>query len=266
MNLPERDELLMAYLDGEMSAAEAASFSAALTDAERGRAEAETRLESALAKRLALGPACPEETWGGVLKQLDAARPARPWWNLSRPLRIAAALLLATGAWGVTGYMYRAQILRALSVQPASPYVMTAQTIEDLTAHALVGGSPEEIQRFLDKEQIGVRLVQEWEQSPHGRRIDLKGAGLEQYGDIGMPAIYFECCGQPAKIYFVHNCHAEPERCARYGLTDICDSKQIGQFTAIVVAKHHHAGRALGLFGPKARSASNDRSVSGSRG
>lgn len=266
MNLPERDELWMAYLDGEMSVAEAASFSASLTDAEQGRAEAEIRLESALAKRLAVGPACPEETWAGVLKQLESARPAGPWWHLSRPLRIAAALLLATGAWGVTGYMYRAQILRALSVQPASPYVMTAQKIEELTAHALVGGSPEEIQRFLDKEQIGVKLVEEWEHSPHGRRIDLKGAALEQYGDIGMPAIYFECCGQPAKVYFVHNCHAEPERCARYGQTDICDSKQIGQFTAVVVAKHHHAGRALSLFGPKSHSASVEFPAARSRG
>ena len=96
MAMHDKDELWMSYLDGEMSASEAAAFAAGLSDAERARAEGEVRLEAALAARLGAGPACPEATWSAVLAQMDT-RPRRSWWHVNRPLRLAAAIALTAG-------------------------------------------------------------------------------------------------------------------------------------------------------------------------
>lgn len=242
--LPERDELWMAYLDGEMSAAEAAAFDATLSDAERGRAESEVRLEAALACRIVGECRCPDALWNDLVTSLGAKR--RPaWWHVERPWRLAAAAVLALGVWGSIFTMNYSNIFPPA---PDSPLVMKAQKPEDLLPEVTVKGGTNEVQKFLDDQKLGVVMHAFNDiQATSDHTLALLGAGVETYGGMSVPVVYFDCCHEPAKVVLLHNCRSGTS-CWKDPAYDVCNTKPIGQFVAVAVSKHRHASRLLRLF------------------
>lgn len=242
--LPERDELWMAYLDGEMSAAEAAAFDASLSEADRGRAQLEMRLEAALAARLSAPCPCPEATWQATLAQLKASKP-RSWWHVERPWQLAAAAMLAIGAWGATLAMNYDGLFVST---PDSPLAMQRVSVDQLAKNVTVKGDVDAVQAFLNENKLGVQLhAVDDKGSKVGHKLSLLGAGMETHGGMSVPVVYFDCCGEPAKVVLMHSCNRD----AGSPAYDICDAKQVGEFSAIAVSKHHHASRTLALFDKK---------------
>lgn len=257
--LPERDELWMAYLDGELSAAEAAAFAASLSDGERALSESEVRLESALAERLGTGETCPPAVWDGLMAQLEQAS-RRPWWKRDTPLRVAAVAVLAVGAWAAAiGLNY--DKIRPASAMAAAPLLsMDCGDSAALVAQAEVKGGPEAVQAFLDQNKVPVRIQEIRISSDHGpgegplhkaHGPRVLGAGIEHYGAVDVPAVYVECCGRPVKVVFVHTCGKGKGRGERRCKDpDVVASERYGSYVAFVVTKHRHGQRVLSLFAP----------------
>ncbi len=247
-SLPERDELWMAYLDGEMSAAEAAAFVASLGPAERLLTESETRLEAALAAKLSAGPTCPDEAWEQTLALLQAHAAPRPR-RVERPLRLAAVAVVALAAW-IAAFAMNRDGLFAADAATSPSLALNASTIEDMLASAEVRGGQAEVQAFLDQYRLPVALLGQGAASPSKKKsAQLLGAGLERYGAVDVPVIYAACCGKPVKIVFVHTCGgAKTGHCKD---PDVVKSKRIGDFMAFVVTQHGHGAGVLALLNEK---------------
>lgn len=249
-SLPERDELWMAYLDGELSAAEAAAFVSNLGASERALTESETRLEAALAARLATGPACPEGTWDQTLALLKGHAAPRPWWRVERPLRVAAIALIALSAWAAAIAM-NYQSLFAATSDTSPSFALNIATIDDMLAHAEVRGGQDEVQAFLDQNRLPVsfNIPKPADAAIKSKVPQLLGAGLERYGAVDVPVVYAACCGKPVKVVFVHTCgHTKFGHCSQPG---VVNSKRIGDFIAFVVTQHQHAAGLLALLTEK---------------
>lgn len=247
-SLPERDELWMAYLDGEMSAAEAAAFVSGLGPAERALSEGEARLEASFAARLSAGPSCPVETWEQTLALLQGHAAPRRWWQLERPLRVAAVAVVALSAWAAAIAFNYDRLFAAEGTAPS--LALSAASIDDMLARAEVRGGPPEVQAFLDQYRLPVSLKMP-ESSPMNmsKVPQMLGAGLERYGAVDVPVVYAACCGKPVKIVFVHTCgRAKLGHCKD---PDVVNSKRIGDFIAFVVTQHHHAEGVLALLNEK---------------
>lgn len=190
----DRDSLLSAYLDGELSAAEASLFDSSLTQEERGRLAAEMRLESAMAEALCKNAECPAAVWERVKGQVAAAaKPlhaprSRKWFNMG--LAAAASLVLALAA----AYVF---------LQQAAPPFLTVanDSIEQYEASAETSGDPEAIQGYLDARNMGL-TVANWAHGHggHGSKTDLIGVREELYRGEPVVELLVECCGKPLKI------------------------------------------------------------------
>lgn len=248
----ERVDLWMAYLDGEMSASEAAAFDGTLSEVERGRAQGELRLEAALALRLSAPVVCPPATWGEVLEKIKGGK-RRPWWQTQQPMRLAAAALVLLSAWGAALYVnrdaVRGQLARYGLVAP-SPFYMGAASVAEMVALATVPAEAAEVQAFLDQAHVGTSLhASEMKQTSGRRTLVLRGAGMEAYGAGQAPVVYFECCGEPAKVIFLPKTQAgSGAEVLDEGTMDIIAAKEMGEYKAFVVSKHLHATRLLKLF------------------
>lgn len=250
--LPERDELWMAYLDGEMSAMEAAAFDATLNDSERAAAEMEIRVETALGARISAPVPCPGDVWADLKAKVGARAPRhRRWYDGG--WRVAAAALFAVGAWGSMLSINYPKLFRA---RPQTPFVMQADTMLDLVSYASVNGDVSSVQQFLDAHHLDLSIHESTRRIFRpGMETRLRGAGIETFDDVDVPVIYFECCRQPVKVVLMHASHGGS--CHKKQL-DICGSKAVGQFEIIAVSRHRHAERVLELFDEKARQASED--------
>ena len=108
----EKERLWSAYLDGELTAAEAAAYEESLTDDERTRLALEKQVEAHLAERLSRAVACPDGVWNRLKAEMvgPATASRSPLWNRwIMVLGAAAAIVLVTtvfiilGSWTV-GY------------------------------------------------------------------------------------------------------------------------------------------------------------------
>ena len=66
-----------AYLDGELSASEAADFEANLDDRERQLLASEMSFESAFAEKLGMDATCPDQVWENTRALIEAKRAPR---------------------------------------------------------------------------------------------------------------------------------------------------------------------------------------------
>lgn len=249
--LPEREELWMAYLDGEMTAAEAAAFVASLEPGERALSESETRLEAALASRLTAGPACPDATWEQTLALLHGHTAPRQWWRVERPLRAVAIFIVAVAAWAAAFGLNYDRIFAQANGSAANPMLaLAANSLDEMLASAEVRGGQAEIQAFLDENRIPVALYTEGnDEHGHPRKAQLLGAGLERYGAVDVPVIYAACCGKPVKVVFLHACgRAKSGHCKD---PDVVKSKRVGDFMAFIVTQHKHGAGILAMLDEK---------------
>ena len=190
----DRESLLSAYLDGELSAAEASRFDSSLTPEERGRLAAEMRLESAMAEALCKNAECPAAVWDRVKGQVAAAgRPShtgvsRKWVNLG--LASAASLLLVLAA-AFAFSQQRIPAFLTVANDSVENYEESSETSDNLDA----------IQGYLDAHRLGL-TVANWQHGHggHGSKTDLIGAREEMYHGEPVVELLVECCGEPLKI------------------------------------------------------------------
>lgn len=247
------EQLAAAYLDGELSAAEAAEFDNTLTPQEKAGLAAEMTFERAIGERLARGAACPDDLWnrtlaaaGGQAAPVVAFRPRRMW-------RYAVPALAAGLAIGVAG-------LLGLYAGVGGPSVLAmdkSTTIAKLQAQVeLDGHDLESVNAFFKEHGFNIAMTKTEARAPgdhhHSRREMLGVRPTTNHGDDVME-LMFECCGRPLKVV-VAKAGSETAREIGEAMAagQIQESRHVGDYVAALVGRHDSQGLLMVLTDPSA--------------
>jgi hypothetical protein len=228
------DALWVAYLDGQMSAAEATAFDSSLSPADRERLAAELRLEAGIAERLAQGPGCPEALWRRLQLDVRNRRPRRRRWPLAAAATLAAGIAVAAAIslGGLTGGQPAQADPPVLAINDA--------TLEAFAAHALTPATRADTERYLLDHGIHLALADYRDANPQSRHeVRLLGAckGNCKFGSLF--EVLYSCCGQPVKIAVARKDSggarmiAKARKCG-----EVQAIEEIGEYVVAVIGKH----------------------------
>ena len=215
-----------AYLDGELSAAEAAELEVGLSTSERGRLAGEVRFENALGECLRTGD-CPPPLWSAVRSRLQtsAPRPGRPFWRRTVPGWAAAlaVCLVVAGVYGVYAVVGR-------------PHAVTFLAAND--AEAVDVGAPE-TEAFLVDHGLRVALQPVRTLEGHARHAELIGAREMDYDGERVVCVVYVCCGKPVNL-IVAPLGGAADRALQDAFVNGCvqATRHVGNTVAAVVGRH----------------------------
>ena len=228
----QRDNMWSAYMDGELSARDAAEFDESLTAEERETLAGEMRLERDLAEVLSRDAACPDDVWERTKQRLaekadePVARPklaTRPW---ARPLALAAAILLTVAWWMGRG--------------TAEPEFLTLaeHTVMALKAtNELDGTALSDLNAYLEAHDVDVALKP---MGSGGHPRMLLGVREAHYGDEEVIEVLFNCCDKPLKVVLIpQGGMAAQEAGGALGTGHVQAIQPVGSFVAALVGDHH---------------------------
>lgn len=252
----EFNEQWSAYLDGELSDAEARAFEQSLDESARERLQQEKAVEDALTERLAAPVSCPDEVWSAIKAQAEALdtanadpgnvvafdpRARRPLWYAAS---VAAAVLVA---------FTLASLFQTPPTVENDAVVMAAASIEELAAGSEVEGGRENVERFLRERGIELALAEEDTMPIASLHHDIEIVGAREEHVNGKPVkeVLFACCGYPIKLLTAKR--GTPEAAALIAAAerddnDIQEVREVGGYVTAAVG-HHHAPDLLDVFG-----------------
>jgi len=225
-----------AYLDGELSASEAAEFDQSLSPEEKDLLQGEVRFERALGEFLGRGGACPEEVWQRTATALPKPGTANPWWMPTRQAGVflaAAAVLLI-----VAGPMYQRYF--------ATPefLLMNERSTRDVRGVLDVySDDVSEINEFLHSHGVALTLDRRPQPGNERHVAKLMGASEELYRDERVTEVLYECCGKPIKVIIApkDGVAAEAVRKA-IKRNAVRDYRTVGDYVAVTVSSHPSRG------------------------
>jgi len=227
-----------AYLDGELTAAEAAEFEASLSPQERERLAAELRFERAMAERLRQEGECPNAVWKNTRRMIArsqrSAAPTRRWYWGGASLAAAAAIAFMLAAFGpsVTSPDNRGPILAASSV-------------DEMTAVSEIGPGHENAAAFFQANNIPMGLYKESAleamPGPH-YAIRIVGARRDRLAGEPITELMMSCCGRPVRIIVAERGSKAAKRlgdaAGEKDTNDIQAIRIVNGYLTAVVAKH----------------------------
>ncbi len=196
------EKLVTAYLDGELSAAEAAELDQSLTPEHKANLAAEIRFERSIGERLTRGAKCPDDLWQRTLAAVEAkAAPVvvefKPRPNYWKYATVAMAAMLAITTLG---------LVAKFNTSTTAPSMFTMQkgtTIELLAAQAELRGHDTAAVNAYFKEH-GVKLAMTSADmtipGDHHTPRELLGMRPATNGDDTVMEMMFNCCGRPLKV------------------------------------------------------------------
>lgn len=247
------DKLATAYLDGELSAAEAAEFDTSLTPQQKHNLAAEMKFERAIGERLSRGAACPDDLWKKTLAAIDEKtspvvefRPRRTW--MYAVTAMAAALAI-----GVAGLLVN---FNAANRGPSILAMEKGTTIEALQAQAeLKGHDTESVNAFFKEHGFNLAMTTADVQIPgdhHTPRV-LLGMKPTNYRGDDVMELMFNCCGRPLKVVVAKTgSKTANEIGAAMAAGQLQESRHVGEYVAALVGKHEIHGLLTYLTEPKA--------------
>lgn len=234
--MKERDHMLSAYLDGELTAAEAAEFDKTLTPEERTRLESELQFEKGLGEVLSRDARCPEALWRRIQLQArnQSASPPRRRTHVTRWVgsvgAIAAALLLA--------------FLIAQSMGNEAPFLRVAEaSVNELSAQSEVPLEDlDAVQAFIDARNFHIDLRSRSVIS-HDLRHDIHLLGVceDTFKKERLVRILFDCCGYPVVLVVAKEDGAvadELRRALAKGAGEVQSARVFNGCLAAVVGSH----------------------------
>lgn len=237
------EKLVTAYLDGELSAAEAAELDKSLTPENKANLAGEIKLERAIGERLSRGAKCPDDLWQRTMAAVEERasvvefKPRRKWMYAATAL---AAMLALTMAGLLINYN---------SAPRASILAMEkGTTIEMLQAQAeLQGHDTDAVNAFLKEHGFNLAMITADVQIPgdhHTPRVLLGMRPATNRGEDVMELL-FNCCGRPLKVVVAKK-GGETAREIGDAMADgrIQSSRRVGDYVTALVGRHE----ALGLL------------------
>lgn len=233
----QRENLWSAYLDGELSASEAAEFDQSLTAVEKERLQGEVRFERALGDILSRGGSCPDDVWtrttAAISKRGGRVTRRTPFWQLGA-MAAAAVVALSAGAAVYQSYF-------------ATPEFLCEHSMGDVLAELnLPSSDVGEVNDFLHSHGVSLTLNAAT-QGVRGRRGHhtpaLVGATEAEYHGERVTEVMYECCGKPVKVVIATKngsaANAVRKAIERDGVTDF---RSIGDYIAVTVGTHPSRG------------------------
>ncbi|GMU94455.1 MAG: hypothetical protein AMXMBFR4_35130 [Candidatus Hydrogenedentota bacterium] len=235
----QREKLWLAYLDGELGAAEAAEFDQSLSQVEKEQLGAEIRLERGMAETLTRGGACPDDVWNRTLAALERRRagnievlPAPKWmYGLTA---VAAALAVV-----MTGIVFR------MYTQPPSVLVLSEASVLQLAEKSdLKANTVEDVNAYLKDHGFDIALTSlDTESGVRHHERDFLGVHTAKNQGEDVIEMLFACCGKPIKVVIAR----AGGRTAREMGSFLADgkiqaSRPVGDYVAAVVGRHKAAG------------------------
>ncbi|GMV99459.1 MAG: hypothetical protein AMXMBFR84_05980 [Candidatus Hydrogenedentota bacterium] len=250
--ITREDKLWSAYLDGELSASEASEFDQTLTPAARERLSREMRFEKCIADSLSTGVRCPDDAWQRISESVLAQTPKKAkrkamdwvWYGVTA---LAASLAIAVGLeinnWRNT---------------PPDFLQLKADRVEDLQLQVAYETSDvEELSRFLKSNNVALSMEDPSVHSPRRHPRIIYGAREATYRGEEVMEVFFECCGQPAKIVVVPKGGAAAQAIGRAVANGkVKDAKPVGNFVAAIVSNHGGSAGMLEMLTPETEMAS----------
>ncbi|MBI2440163.1 MAG: hypothetical protein HYV35_02210 [Lentisphaerae bacterium] len=241
------ENLWSAYLDGEMSAAEAADFDKSLSPADRERFSTEMRFERSLAGVLINNVECPQNLWKRIETDISRRREGR---FRPRILTGRAALAIAAAAAILVG-----GVILHLNRRPPRNIFTVPASVAALAAEAEAPADLEQVRNFLAQHGFNIALHSvATMQEPRGHKIVMLGArATRRAGDLTVELLY-ECCGEPVRVII-----AREDSQTAHGIRlaqahgAVQAARNIGGYRAAVVSRHA-AGQLLDLLAESERS------------
>lgn len=183
----QTDNLIMGYMDGELSIGEVAEVDANFSEAERIRMQSEIKFESKLLDTLGT-KLCPDELWSKTLKMLHAENAssssrANIIRFVSRPvvwLAMAASVAIMLGSFQVT--------------RGSSEHFNQVTTVAALNSQV----SQLPVNKLLEDNSIALALAAVSGDRMHNIEI-LGGHNCEINGEM-VTVVNFSCCGKPLRV------------------------------------------------------------------
>ena len=179
------DRMWSAYIDAELSITELEKFESELSNDQLEQLKREKDFEKQMSSVLKKGVKCPDDLWRSICEQIEEEEnipSRRKWVVMVTSLAAAAAVVLA---------FFRPT--EAMSLQPLS--------IAQLETSRLVENDLVKVNAFLAKKNIPFKLL-EFNKKVHHTK-SLIGAGVEEISGEKVTTLFFECCGEPVKVYML---------------------------------------------------------------
>lgn len=239
----QHEKLVTAYLDGELSAAEAAELDKSLTPGEKTNLSSEIRLERAIGERLSRGAVCPDEVWQRTLaaieKQTSPVQRFAPRGSWVYGATALAAMLALTAA----GLFLNARLTNSGPSVLAIAKGTTVQMLQDETTFRNM--DTESVNAYFKEHGFKVAMTNADVQIPgdhHTPRVLLGLRPVANHGDDVME-LMFNCCDRPLKVVVAKM----GSRTAReigdlMAEGKIQESRRVGGYVAALVGKHETHG------------------------
>lgn len=240
---PNKENLWSAYIDGELSAAEASAFDQSLSPDERARLAAEMQFENKIAEALTSDVSCPDALWKRVEGELSAAKVRSKHFN-RRVMLYSSAAVAATLIVSMSYFMS--------SVQAVPEFMRVATCVDELNQLSEVS-SPDGIEDLLHRCGIALDLnmpsPDTWAPVHH---VHLLGARHVEYQGSPVVVLMFECCRQPVSVVLAKRKTAAATCIGNAVATgNVQVSRPMGIYVAAVFSNHHDADEALKFVGAK---------------
>lgn len=227
----EREKLWSAYLDGELSASEAASFDESLSPRESDRLAAEMRLENGLGDALSQAPPCPDAVWASLQTKIQPGpatmRASAKWYKPTLPAAIAMIVLIGAGA---AYFQY----------QREAAFLRLPGTVDDLALHAEWRESWTHVQDFFHENhfELALRPLDSEDLDVHSR-IQFLGASRQQYHGEDVIELMFDCCRRPIMLAVARRDSDAAAAIAKsVGEGTVRDSRIVGDYVVAYVGNH----------------------------
>jgi len=240
-----KEHLWQAYLDGELSAIEAADFEASLSDSDQARLMADVRFERGLAARLSEDAECPDEVWARTRK-LIAGQNAEATPRAARRRRwyLGAGMVAAAAALAIVIYPF----VNPFGSSEAAAFVMSDANVEELVSTSEVEEGLEFAERFIHEHGVDLAVLDTNDvaksKGPFWRNrhwtIRVVGAREEAFKDGTLTEVLVDCCQYPMKILFasVDSDAAREIELAAAKNGNVQSTRIIGDYVVAVVGRH----------------------------
>ncbi len=236
------EKLVTAYLDGELSAAEAAELDQSLTPDHKANLASEIKFERAIGERLARGAKCPDDLWQRTMAAVEAKtapeivefKLRRNYWKYAS---VAMAAMLAVTTIGLV-----AQFNTGPSVAPSMFAMEKGMTIEMLASQAeLRGHDTAAVNAYFKEHGFNLAMTSADMTIPgdHHTPRELLGMRPATNGDDNVMEMMFNCCGRPLKVIIAKTGSDTAREIG--GLVSegkIQTVRHVGDYVAALVGKH----------------------------
>lgn len=237
-----QEHMWQAYIDGELSATEMASFEAMLNPGDQERLRTDVQFDRGVNERLQEGSSCPLEVWERTKALLIKHSEAK-----STSTTVAFRPKRRSMMWGVGTLLAAAGLAFVISTLApfyaglnATPIILEAATIDELVSQSKVKAEPQAIEAYMHANNINLDLVPEDSIAMAQFHSPLKLVGASRTEDGEYVELFVGCCKEPVKIIIVHRNSASAKKLGgACGLDcDVQATRIVGDYLTAVVGKH----------------------------